>query len=203
MAKRTVLISDLTGQDIAEGDEVQVNVLEYPDLNQAVRLDAASNEAAELRKLGKAFAVVELVGSDGQIERIMLEADDLAGSIAGDADEVFAHAETLHVEVPSESTVPRQRRPRGTGALRAAQGEKLNYSDPENAGIMHRGRVTEVEAEWVRNNVEQANANRARAGQPPIDPTDEKEIKRYGFMTAQPAAPSVRNSSPAFKSADE
>jgi hypothetical protein len=81
-------------------------------------------------------------------------------------------------EEPKPEVTRRTRRPRGEGA---SGEEKLNYSDPQNAGIAHRGRVTEAEAEWVRNNLDEANANRTRAGQPLIDPNDEKEKKRYGF----------------------
>ena len=51
----------------------------------------------------------------------------------------------------------------------------------EHAGVLHRGRVTEREAAFVRANLERANANRAREGQPPIDPADPKERQRYGL----------------------
>lgn len=61
-------------------------------------------------------------------------------------------------------------------------GEKRNYSSPEWAGTEHRGRTTEVEAVWVRNNLETANKNRAREGQAPINIKDPKMIKRYSFQ---------------------
>lgn len=58
---------------------------------------------------------------------------------------------------------------------------KTDYTLPENAGLIHRGRVTEAEAQWVRENLDEANNNRIREGQPIIDPNDPTEKKRYGF----------------------
>jgi hypothetical protein len=45
--------------------------------------------------------------------------------------------------------------------------------------VLHRGRVTEAEAEWVRENLEKANENRRREGQPAIDPESDADQKRY------------------------
>jgi hypothetical protein len=49
--------------------------------------------------------------------------------------------------------------------------------------------VTDEEAEYVRNNLEAVNANRAQQDppQPPIDPTNPDHAKRYGFTQPTPA----------------
>ena len=57
----------------------------------------------------------------------------------------------------------------------------MNYASIEHAGTPHRGRVTEAEAEMVRNNLDEVNERLVRDGYPSIDPNDEKAKKRYGF----------------------
>lgn len=57
----------------------------------------------------------------------------------------------------------------------------VNYRDLDNIGLEHRGKVTADEARLVRENLDRANANRAREGQGPIDVTDPKMVKRYGL----------------------
>ena len=59
-------------------------------------------------------------------------------------------------------------------------GGKIDYTDEEHFGQLHRGRVTEEEAALVRSNLDQANRNRTAAGQPPIDPQGAADKKRYG-----------------------
>jgi hypothetical protein len=68
---------------------------------------------------------------------------------------------------------PRQRSRRG--------GERTDYSSPENAGMPHRGRVTEAEAAYVRDNLDAVNRRRQEAGHPALNPSDEKTKSRYGF----------------------
>ena len=46
---------------------------------------------------------------------------------------------------------------------------------------LHRGRVTEEEARLVRDNRDQASANRQAQGHPPLDFADPAEVKRYGL----------------------
>jgi hypothetical protein len=182
MAQRVVTISDLSGQDVPDEDRVSIHVLEFPELSQPVKLDASKTEADRLQVESTSLALIELVMPDGDTVRLALPADQFRQAIRGDADEVLARAEGLSfpgTQPEAEASKRRGRRPRGEGA--AARGDKVDYTSPEHAGVMHRGRVTEAEAEWVRNNLDEANANRRRAGQPEIDPNDEKEKKRYGF----------------------
>lgn len=182
MAKKVIVLSDLTGSEIPDNEQVELRVLELQGLSQPVRLDASKTEVDRLRVEGTPLALIELLMPDGETVRLALPADQFRKAIKGDADEVLASAEGLTFAPPSEPETQRRRgrRPRGEGAA-AASGPKLDYSAPENAGVMHRGRVTETEAEWVRNNLDEANENRRRSGQPEIDPNDEKEKKRYGF----------------------
>jgi hypothetical protein len=78
---------------------------------------------------------------------------------------------------PAGSSVGQPRRRQSS----SSSSGKLDYADPEHAGTLHRGRITEAEAAFVRDNLDTANENRRRAGQPEIDPKDPKEKQRYGF----------------------
>lgn len=62
-----------------------------------------------------------------------------------------------------------------------AAGEKIDYSSPEFAGNPHRGRVTEAEAAYVRENFDKVNKRLSAEGKPMLDPSDEKTRKRYGL----------------------
>jgi hypothetical protein len=64
---------------------------------------------------------------------------------------------------------------------RRASGGRTDYSSRENAGMPHRGRVTEAEAAYVRDNLDDVNRRRQEAGHPPLDPKDEKTKNRYGL----------------------
>jgi hypothetical protein len=60
-------------------------------------------------------------------------------------------------------------------------GGRTDYSSPEYAGMPHRGRVTEAEAAYVRDNLTEVNRRRQEAGHAALDPSDEKTKNRYGF----------------------
>ena len=62
-----------------------------------------------------------------------------------------------------------------------AAGDRIDYSSPEHAGSKHRGRVTEAEAAYVRDNFDAVNKRLSAEGQDMLDPFDPKTIKRYGL----------------------
>jgi hypothetical protein len=62
-----------------------------------------------------------------------------------------------------------------------AAGDRVDYSSPEHAGNKHRGRVTEAEAAYVRDNFDAVNKRLSDQGQGMLDPSDPKTIKRYGL----------------------
>jgi len=63
----------------------------------------------------------------------------------------------------------------------APAGDRIDYSSPEHAGRKHRGRVTEAEAAYVRENFDAVNKRLSAEGQDMLDPSDERTIKRYGL----------------------
>ncbi len=82
-------------------------------------------------------------------------------------------AHPAKVAAPQTAEGPKRRR-------RAEDG-KIDYSSPEHAGNPHRGRVTEAEAAYVRDNFDEVNKRLAAEGKPMLDPADEKTKKRYSL----------------------
>jgi hypothetical protein len=58
-----------------------------------------------------------------------------------------------------------------------------DYTKAPYAGLVHRGKVTDEEAAYVREHLDEVNAERANQDppQPPLDPTNPEHRKRYGF----------------------
>jgi hypothetical protein len=84
-------------------------------------------------------------------------------------------AHPSQVAAPKTAAAPtRTRAPR-------AEGGRIDYSSPEHAGSKHRGRVTEAEAAYVRDNFEAVNKRLSAEGQEMLDPSDPKTIKRYSL----------------------
>ena len=102
MARKVVFVSDLTGSEIPDDEQVEVRVLEYPDLSQPIKLDASTTEANRLKVESTPMALLELVSSDGT-ERIAISAEQFARAIKGDAAEVMANAEALTFPQQPES----------------------------------------------------------------------------------------------------
>jgi hypothetical protein len=68
-----------------------------------------------------------------------------------------------------------------TRTRRASTEGRIDYSSPEFAGNPHRGRVTEAEAAYVRDNFDKVNKRLSAEGKPMLDPSDPKTKKRYGL----------------------
>jgi hypothetical protein len=174
MGERIVRFSDLSGE-MAENPEelIGIVVTEHPDLDQPVRLEAMPHELEQLGKLSIAGVGLEVTRpGDEEPTRYLLTASNFNKLATGrPMNEVLADAQPV---APPKS----QRRSHNTtkdgGAL-------INYNDPEYAGLPHKGKTGEVEAAFVRDNLELVNERRAAAGHPPIDPSNAEHAKRYGF----------------------
>jgi hypothetical protein len=68
-----------------------------------------------------------------------------------------------------------------TRTRRVSTEGRIDYSSPEYAGNPHRGRVTEAEAAYVRENFDAVNKRLSAEGKPMLDPSDPKTKKRYGL----------------------
>lgn len=184
MGERMIHFSDLSGQMIENPAEIiGVVVTEHPDLDRPVRLEAMPQELAQLGKLSIAGVGLEVTRPDDEEPtRYLLTVSNFNKLATGRSmAEVLENAQPV---VPPKS----QRRSRGEQAderrshnQRADGGPLVNYNEPENAGVPHKGKVGETEAAFVRDNLELVNERRTAAGHDPIDPSNPEHAKRYGF----------------------
>lgn len=176
MAVKTVIVSDISGDEIEEESHSRVIVSDHPKLNgSAVELDITNEEAARLQSSKLDLVNLLIMEPNRPPRRVLMDAADLSAMFAGvDFEAVFDKGRRANEERPRS----RQRR---SGPGGSSKPERLDYTDMDNIGLEHRGRVTETEARLVRENLDRANANRQRQGRAPIDPSDEKMKRRYGF----------------------
>jgi hypothetical protein len=185
MAKRYVTISDLTGKPIDDdNDVVTIAVLEHPALEHPVQLDAGQDELTGLSGSGKDFVLLEVLSDGGdKRERMVLELADFEALIkSGDPQDVLENAERYGAQQAAPAREEPKRRGRGrVAAVLAPKAKGVDYKQPDNAGLIHRGRITDEEKAIVQANFDQANANRRREGQPEIDLSNPKDVAKYGL----------------------
>lgn len=169
MGKKTVHVSDFSGNVIAPEDEVvKIVVLDHPDLVAGpVRLDARPVEVESIDDAALDVAVVEIYDQHGAGEprRVVLTASEF---------------DTLATDVPMAQLLRTAERVRPPKATRKS-GEKIDYGTLEYAGRPHRGRVTEEEARLVRDHLDEVNKRLADEGLRQIDPDDPEHAARYAF----------------------
>ena len=172
MALRQIVVSDLSGAELSEDDHARVTV-EHPDHPGPLELDVSVDEASRLQDSTLRLVQFTIFAPNRPPRRAVVETKTLDKLFDGvDLDSVLDAARRASGTRPSSST--------GRSSTPAVQSAaKVDYGSADHAGVLHRGRVTEREAAFVRSNLERANANRAREGQPAIDPADPKEQQRY------------------------
>lgn len=174
MGEKVVHFSDLSGQMIENPEElVDVVVREHPDLDEPVRLEAMPQELEQLGKMSIAGVGLEVTRpGDEEPTRYLLTVGNFNKLAVGrQMAEVLAKAQVIEPPKP----------PRRSHNKRADGGDLVNYNDHEYAGLPHKGKIGEVEATFVRDNLELVNERRIAAGHQPIDPTKPEHAKRYGF----------------------
>lgn len=191
MAKREVSFSDLSNEMASPPNGlVPLVVTDYPDSdpNQRVRIEVTPDEMEKIGKLAIAAVGLETepTGEDERRARFVVPFAKLATlATVGSLEDVLANAEPV---------VPPKPEKRSNGERRShnerADGSPLvNYNEPDNAGLPHKGKIGDQEAAFVRDNLESVNARRTAAGHEAIDPTSPVHAKRYGFPTPeQPTA---------------
>lgn len=179
MAVRQIVVSDLSGVELTDEDHTRV-VVEHPDVGVALELDVSRSEAQLLQDSTLRLVTFSIFAPNEPPRRAVVETRTLDKLFAGvEFDRVLEGARKADRSAPATSS--RSGRSAAPTSSSEDRADRVDYGDPDNAGILHRGRVTEREAAWVRNNLERANVNRERVGQAPIDPDDPKERQRYGF----------------------
>jgi hypothetical protein len=176
MGKQEIRVSDLSGQRIEnpEAELVSVVVTEHPDLepDKRVQLDALPAEVKDLAKLSIAAVGLEVThpGDEAPTRYFLTRANFDKLASARPMDEVLAAAAVVKVVKDRRS----HNTTKDGGAL-------INYNEPDYAGLPHKGKIGEKEADFVRGNLELVNQRRVAAGHELIDPANPLDVKRYGF----------------------
>jgi hypothetical protein len=146
-------------------------VHEHPELGSGpVEIEALIDEARAMEQAALRVAVVDLyLPDDIEPRRIVMDAD------------VF---DKLAMENPMEELLiaarPVRRSPRAP-ANGASRGDRLDYASLDHAGKPHRGKVTDVEKQLVRDHLEEVNRRLAAQGIRTISLIDPDHVERYGL----------------------
>jgi hypothetical protein len=185
MAKKVMVVSDLTGDPIKNDDDVVTIILwDHPLLEEPVQLDANKSEVAKLKGTHKDYAVVELLSDGGDnTERMVLELAEFEKLFKVEIDDALHGAEKYSYgrpgAAPTQEAPKRRGRPAGSKNVRVDKPKAVDYTDLDNIGLLHRGRVTDKEKELIQENFEKAQENRRRLGQPELELTDAKSVEKY------------------------
>jgi hypothetical protein len=173
MARREVRDSDFNGQTIESLEErARVVVLEHPDIESPVALDASREEAEGIVKVGiKAVRLEIMLFDDPEGEHAIVTMDQrafnkLLGKNEAQAAKLLAEAEAVVIKV-------------GKQAVR--NGESVTYSTLEHAGEPHRGKTTDEEKALVRERLDEINERLAAVGKRTIDLSNPEHVARYGL----------------------
>jgi hypothetical protein len=173
MAKRVLIVSDVSGQEIPEGEHARV-VFE----SEGRVIDVLASEAAMLESQKLDLVTLTIHLPDGARRTVLMEATTLEKLWPGvDVETMLARAERF-----DQRAVPPSRRvaTATTSVPARAAVDKIDYSSPEYAGTPHRGRVSPEEAAYVRANLDAVNARLAAAGMRTIEPGSELAA-RFGL----------------------
>jgi hypothetical protein len=182
MGEKVVRFSDLSGQmaDATTGGLIPLIVTDHPDLEEKIRIEVTPDEMEKIGKLAIAAVGLETEpAGEEKPTRFVLPLGKFATlATVAPMEEVLANAQP--VAPPKNSRRPGTDERRSHNQ-RADGGPLVNYNDPENAGLPHKGKVGEAETAFVRDNLELVNERRVAAGHTPINPTDPEHARRYGF----------------------
>jgi hypothetical protein len=150
MSTEQIRVSDLSGQRIENPDEqcVRIVVTDHPNLDpdQQAPLDALPEELANLAKVSIAAVGLQITfpGDEEPRRHILTKSNfDKLFASGRPADEVIAAA--------AVAQVIKQAKQGGRTSHNATKdgGPLVNYNDPANAGLPHKGKIGDQEATYV------------------------------------------------------
>ncbi len=172
MGQKTVRFSDLSGQLITHDEALaRIVVHEHPELvDGPVEIEALAEEAESIEEAALRVAVIDVyLPDDLEPRRIVVEADAF---------------DKLATENPMDQLLiaarPVRRSPKAA-VNGSSRGDRLDYGTLEHAGKPHKGKVTDVEKQLVRDHLDQINAGLASQGIRTISADDPEHADRYGL----------------------
>jgi hypothetical protein len=176
MGERVIHVSDLSGETAPLEQLVSVVVVEHPELDTPVKLEALPAELEPLKKLGiKAVTLeVQLPGDEEEPVRYVVTTANF--------DKLATDRPMVEVLAGAERIASKRR---GSNGGAAANGEAArDHNTLEWAGTPHKGKTSPEEAQLVRENLEAVNARLISQGLRPVDPANPDHARRYGFEGA-------------------
>jgi hypothetical protein len=188
MARVTVKVSDMTGNQIPDEQAAARLVVEHPDFSEPIGMDVLPDDVLpHLTDENARFVVLSYYdpGDPDPIRYVMLLED--FDNLFGEADSTTALQQALQTQQQEQETETLGRRGRGRRAT-AGTKPRIDYTSPEHAGEPHRGTISEAEKAYVRVHLDEVNERLRANGQREIDPDDPEMAQRYGFVP--PPSPS-------------
>lgn len=180
MAIKQVVISDLTGNEIPDDKHTRLVISGHPDTSGDVELDVSSDEVANLESVSIELINLTIYEPNARPRQVVLDRGSFGSAFKGtDVETSLKNARRTTTSTSTRQQPTKRRASSGSGA--SAKGDRVDYGTLEHAGELHRGRVTEVEAKLVRENLDEINKRLELEGRPTIDPKDPKHKKRYRF----------------------
>src|SRR5215212_6111185 len=152
MATKTIKVSDLTGTEIGgEENLARIVVEEHPSLPDSVTLEVLPEEVEG--RLPEAQNYVRLsyfppADGGGEVRSFVMSVEEF-NSLTSEKDMETVLTDALRAQQAEEGRRRGRRGRRGAGGRR----QRVDYASPEHAGEPHRGRITDREKEYVRENL--------------------------------------------------
>lgn len=114
MARRYITVSDLTGNEIKEGERAELRILNYPTLDHPVKLDVQALEVQSLVSRNDDLVTVEIVvPGDDEATQVLVPLKEFDALFSNSVDDVLGGAERY--SPGGEAAAPRRRgRPAGS-----------------------------------------------------------------------------------------
>jgi len=186
MATKTIKVSDLSERDIPEGQLARLVVEEHPQLTDSVTLEVLPEEVEESIPAEQNYVRATYfppTESGGAPQSFVMPVEEF-NSLSQKDDMATVLNNALLAQREQEGRRRGRRGRRGAGERR----QRIDYASPEHAGEPHRGRITDAEKEYVRNNLEKVNRRLADKGMRKIDPNDPEIAEKYGLTPSEPDA---------------
>jgi len=180
MDTKTIKVSDLSGTEIENEEQLaRLVVEEHPGLTESVTLEVLPSEVEgripEERNYvrGTYYPSSE---SGGSPQSFIMAVEDF-NNLSQREDMATVLQNALREQQEQDS---RRRGRRGGRRATGQRRQRRDFASPEHAGEPHRGRITDAEKEYVRNNLAEVNRRLREKGMREIDPSDPEMTERYG-----------------------
>jgi len=172
VGQKTVRFSDLSGEIITTDDALaRIVIHEHPELGDGpVEIETLADEAKAIEKAALRVAMVDLY----------LPGEDEPRRVAMDADAFDKLATDKPMAELLIAARPAKRSPKASTAS-PARGDRINYASLEHAGKPHKGRITDLEMQLVRQHFDEINDRLAEQGIRTVSLADREHVERYAL----------------------